>query len=67
MGVKLALFERTEGQRYGWIGLLTKQVLRLPIEDAVLFCSEWCAEAIGLTDPEIWSPGMLARHYGVDK
>ena len=63
----LALFERTAGEPYGWLDLLTQQVLRLPISSAGWFCSEWCAEAIGLTDPEIWSPGMLARHYGVEK
>lgn len=32
--------------------------------DGVIWDRE-TAEAIGLTDPEIWSPGMLARHYGV--
>ena len=63
----LALFERTAGEPYGWLDLLTQQVLRLPVSSAGWFCSEWCAKALGLTDPEIWSPGMLARHYGVEK
>lgn len=63
----LALFERTAGEPYGWLDLITQQVLRLPVSDAGWFCSEWVAEALGLTDAHIWSPGMLARHYGVEK
>ena len=63
----LVLFERTKGEPYGWLDLITQQVLRLPVSSAGWFCSEWVAAALGLTDPEIWSPGMLARHYGVEK
>ena len=66
-GMPHVMHERTKGERYGWLDLLTQQVLRLPVDDAGWFCSEWCAAGIGLTDPEIWSPVMLARRYGVDK
>lgn len=61
----LDFFEKTKGTRYGWSDLITQHVLRLPIKDAGWICSEWCAAATRKTDPVVWHPGMLARHYGV--
>ena len=58
----LALFERTKGEPYGWLDLLTQQVLRLPVSDAGWFCSEWVAKALGLTDPQPYSPATLGNY-----
>ena len=45
---------------------LTQQVLRTPFEDRNRWlCSEWCAAALGLPRPEVWTPGMLAEKYGI--
>jgi len=63
----LALFERTKGEPYGWLDLLTQQVLRTPFNDRRRwFCSEWVAAALGLPIPETWTPGMLAEYYEVE-
>lgn len=62
----LALYERTQGTRYGWTDLITQHVLRLPVNDPGWLCSEWCAEALGLAEPRAWSPGMLAQQFGAE-
>lgn len=59
------LFAETKGAGYGWLDLFTQQVLHTPFEDrSRWYCSEWCAAALGLPRPEIWTPGMLADQYG---
>lgn len=40
----------------GWLDLLTQQVLRLPVDDPGLLCSELCALMLGL--PESTARGM---------
>ena len=64
----MLIFAQYEGEPYGWADLFSNQVVRLPVRDSRgEFCSSLVARMLGLTDPEIWSPGMLARHYGVEK
>lgn len=56
-------YERTQHLTYGWSDLITQQVLRIPFElRNAYFCSEWCAEAMGLPEPEMWHPGVLGDY-----
>lgn len=64
----IEFFEQTDYRAYNWLGLLSSQVLNLgkAWPDAA-FCSEWCAEALGVPDPSMYSPaalGELARFMG---
>ena len=52
----LRVFRRYEGQPYGYWDLLTQHVLRLPVDDPGLLCSELCALMLGL--PESTARGM---------
>ena len=52
----LRVFRRYEGQPYGYLDLLTQHVLRLPVDDPGLLCSELCALMLGL--PESTARGM---------
>lgn len=55
-------FNRTKHQPYDWWGLIGSQIFNRRSEDAgAAFCSEWCAEALGLPDPETYSPQTLGR------
>ena len=55
----LRVFRRYEGQPYGYWDLLTQHVLRLPVDDPGLLCSELCALMLGL--PESTARGMTPR------
>ena len=59
----LARFNETKGARYGWMDILCRQILRLPIKSNGYFCSEWCAMALGLPEPTSWTPGMLVEYF----
>lgn len=55
-----ALFARTKGAPYDWKGVLLGQLFGIKREHPeAYFCSEWCAEAIGLDEPWRHSPGSL--------
>ena len=56
------LFERTQGQGYDWLGALGV-VLHTHQDKDKWFCSEWCAAALGLANPERFSPETLAQHF----
>ena len=55
-----ALFQQTRGAKYDYCGALG---LVLPIRQARQrwFCSEWCAKALELGQPEKFSPNRLAH------
>ena len=53
------LFHRTHGAGYDWLGAIGA-VFRLPQSRRRWFCSEWCAYAIGCTNPHRYTPGELA-------
>ncbi|MNY16666.1 hypothetical protein D3C86_1499450 [compost metagenome] len=58
----LAYFLRTDGDTYGWSGLLVSQVLnRNRATLHAQFCSEWCARALSLPSPSSYSPGTLGE------
>lgn len=56
-----AHYAATRGTPYGWRDLLTSQVLNTACDESgAAFCSEWCAAALGLPNPTIFSPRTLA-------
>ena len=56
----LEYFELTKGQKYGWLDLIRSQILNTASdEEGTSFCSEWCAKAIGIPSPTIYSPKTL--------
>jgi len=56
------LYAQTLGEPYGWLDLLKRQVFNRPGDDAGWFCSEWCAAALQLPNPQIYSPGTLGDY-----
>jgi hypothetical protein len=53
-------FEKTQYNPYGWVQLLSSQIFnRNTGSDKGDFCSNWCAEALGLPSPLIYSPETL--------
>ena len=60
----LQVFRRYEGQPYGYLDLLTQHVLRLPVDDPGLLCSELCALMLGLPESTArgMSPGQLVEY-----
>jgi hypothetical protein len=53
-------FAATDDDRYGWPSLIMSQVFnRNRQSEHAQFCSEWCANAIGLPSPSSYSPATL--------
>lgn len=58
----LAYYTRTQHHPYGFLDLVLRNVLRIPSRDGKgQFCSEWCANALGLPDARDHSPASLVR------
>ena len=55
-------FRRTDGEPYGWTDLLWRQNFNRPGDSIGSFCSEWCAAALGLSNPQQYSPGTLGDY-----
>lgn len=55
-------FRMTDGEPYGWTDLLWRQVFNRPGDAVGAFCSEWCAAALGLSNPQQYSPATLAAY-----
>ena len=54
-------YEKTKSNKYGWWDLITSQVFNRNQDDSESdFCSGWCAEALGVPNPNIYNPGTLA-------
>ena len=55
-------YDRTKGQGYDYLGVLG---VILPFRHHAnrWFCSEWCAWALGLEEPETYSPNDLAKQF----
>ena len=60
----LLVFEQHKGKPYGWGDLITQHVLRLPVDDPGLLCSELCALMLGLPESTArgMSPGQLVEY-----
>lgn len=55
-----ALFARHKGKGYDWLGIFASQLLPMAIDNrARMFCSEFCAAALGLADAQRFSPALL--------
>ena len=58
----LRYFHATRKHNYGWASLLTSQLLNLNREvGEAPFCSQWCAEALGLPNPVTYGPRTLGE------
>lgn len=57
-----AYYAQTAGEPYGWMDLLKRQVFNRPGNDRGWFCSEWCAAALGLPNPQLYSPATLGDY-----
>lgn len=56
------LLEQEAGAGYDWLGILGSQILPVGIQSrSRWFCSEFCAQAVGLERPQRYSPGQLAE------
>ena len=54
------LYQETRKHRYGWLDLIGSQFFNARRQDSGRwFCSEWCAAALGIPSPELYSPGSL--------
>lgn len=53
-------FKQTKGLKYDMLGAIGV-VLPVGENKRKYFCSEWCAEVIGLADPHKFSPNSLYR------
>lgn len=51
----------TFGAKYDWLGA-TGVIARWRHDKRKWFCSEWCAMALGLANPERFCPGSLAEY-----
>lgn len=54
-------YKKTQGKKYDFIGLMSPVLGNLHDDDKY-FCSEWCAEAIGVIFPNKYSPSSLYRY-----
>ena len=60
--VQLALYK---GRAYDWLGLFRGQFFNRGGRDgSKYFCSEWCAESIGIPAAEMYSPARLGELVG---
>lgn len=60
---KMALFfYQNKGKKYDWLGAVGV-VLKCSQDKRKYFCSEFCAEAIGLAEPWRFSPNDLAAIF----
>ena len=54
-------FVATDSNTYGWLSLIASQLLnRNRTDKTSQFCSEWCAAALGIPNPAMYSPCALA-------
>lgn len=61
----LDFFETTKGAKYDWLGVIVGQAISARIaKKGDFFCSEWCAQAIGMTQTWRYSPGLLMDIVG---
>lgn len=60
----LAYFEQTKGQRYSWLSIVFAQFFAADYDEpGASFCNEWCAAALGIPNPVIYSPGSLGQLF----
>ena len=58
------LFEKEQGHGYDWLGIFFTQILPLGLQSKSRWtCSEFCAAALGLDNPEQYAPGDLDHYF----
>lgn len=60
------VFYRHQGKGYDWLGVFLSQLLPVAISSPKrMFCSEFCAAALGFPTPQRFSPAQLGEvvHY----
>ena len=58
----LALYEKTKGSKYDWLGITLSQFINANIHDSQRwFCSEWSATAMKIPNANRYSPEKLYR------
>lgn len=57
----LSYFYKTDGKRYGIVDLIFSQILNIPFlsNSSAEFCSEFCANALGIPNGQMYSPKSL--------
>jgi hypothetical protein len=56
----LDYYSKTKGNSYSWKDLFLSQILNWNHdENGASFCSEWCAKALGIPNPTLYSPRTL--------
>lgn len=59
--VVINYFKETDHHKYGWLGLITGQLLNLNRANSdTQFCSQWCAGALGIPNATSYSPETLS-------
>lgn len=54
------VYRKHAGKGYDWLGLFGAQLLGAGIDNPTrMFCSEFCAAALGFPQPQRYSPAML--------
>lgn len=56
------LYALTQAEPYGWLDLFKRQFFNRPGNDRGWFCSEWCAAALCLPNPQLYSPATLGDY-----
>lgn len=59
----LKLFEREHGKAYDWLGAIKTTIRFFPNHKDKWFCSELCAQALGLAYPRRWTPADLFEFF----
>lgn len=59
----LKLFEREHGKAYDWLGAIKTTIRFFPNHKDKWFCSELCAQALGLPKPRKWTPEDLYQFF----
>jgi hypothetical protein len=59
------LFNHHKGKGYDWLGIFASQLLPMAIDsERRMFCSEFCAAALGFYEPQRFSPALVAEVAG---
>lgn len=61
----LSVFNRFEGQPYGWLDLIAQHVLRLPVRNGSIVCSELALLMLGVDESiaNSLNPGQAVRYF----
>ena len=55
-------YAQTQDELYGWMDLLKRQFFNRAGNSPGWFCSEWCAAAMDIPNPQLYSPATLGDY-----